>query len=360
MCLIIAKPAGVKVPPEAHFRIGYKNNGDGLGLAYWKSDNTNGLVTIKKDFDTIDQMITFINDNIGKDDLLIVHFRLATHGLKDKGNRHPFPITDNSGLMRELELESRMVVAHNGIISQYNDHKKYSDTQKFVMDILGDPVIMNNIRNSTIQKLIIEYVGRDKLAIGIGNGDLLLLGEYEKDGGCFYSNTGYKVDRTYLYQRHWNGSYDVNAYNKSYSITDKRENAKPFEDTCEGCGGLKKVMDVKYKDQFFLLCKACRKKAKKGKLALVQEQCACCSDWKDETEMVDMYQDKVCKDCKRQLTTEEIKRNIIDNAVEEVDEVQIGNDKEPKGENDTAPVGMDEDYEDGYGNKWKARLMKGF
>jgi len=144
MCLIISKPKGVALPIKKHLVEAEKNNPDGIGIAYYKN---NGIVRIKKTFRNVHSLYKFLKANITAEDILLIHFRIATSGKVDKGNRHPFPITLNKQLLRKEELSCRFAVAHNGVISQYGGHKKYSDSQKFIIDILANKRIKANLSN---------------------------------------------------------------------------------------------------------------------------------------------------------------------------------------------------------------------
>ena len=234
MCLIAVKKQGVKLPDKTQLENGYKNNPDGVGVAILR--NNENRIYIKKDFNDFDDFYKWAGKNIDINDLAIIHFRLATSGKVDIGNRHPFPITRNKLLLRKTELLCNFAVAHNGILSDYSvKDKKYSDTQKFILDILAG--LKYKLDNEAILKLIKNYIGSDKLAIiNAIHRKLILIGEYIEDNGIFWSNNGYKD----IYKKH---------------IWDKNEWA------CELCDNTKKI---KYdeKEKAFL-CKKCRRGIKR-------------------------------------------------------------------------------------------------
>ena len=309
MCLIVVKPAGAKMPPEAHLRNGDDKNSDGTGVSWWKSGEN--LVHIKKDFKNIEELLLWMRTTITIDDALIVHFRMATSGLKDKGNRHPFPITSNKLLLRQEELTCQMSVAHNGVLSEYSGHKKYSDTQKFILDILSDPAVKDNLENPAIQKLLNEFLSRDRLAILNSSGTIWLFGEYEKEDGIMYSNAGYKYGRVSNYGEHGCNYYSswrkekILEYQNDEAIKTK-DVSQPYYTNCDGCFKNKIVKSCDVKGELYSLCKKCRKKAKKGWLThlvkgdiapTIETKCDNCGLVTPKDKLVEIGDFDVCPEC---------------------------------------------------------------
>jgi len=312
MCLIVMKGPGIALPKDENLIHAEKRNSDGIGLMYYKP-NTNDVM-IKKDFINAKHLIAWCKDNIKVEDTLVIHFRYATHGLKDVGNRHPFPITHNKELLRKPELLCQIAVAHNGVINNYGHHAKYSDTQKFVLDILAEDSVKNNIEAPAIQKLINNFIDGDKLAILRNDGFCLRFGEWEESEGIYYSNTGYKpYDNFYnnwigFRRDNW-GEDNSDLNNKqlqlnSYVSEDNNNNAYVGE--CDGCKQKKLVRYVEIEDNAYCLCKKCRKNVKKGRLTiekldkdLLQIACDACGEFFDEKDLVpvDGGQCKVCDKC---------------------------------------------------------------
>jgi len=265
MCMIVVKPENVDIPNKSTLEICYKNNSDGVGVAYKKQ----GIQTvyIRKDFNNFKKFYNWLNDTIKKQDKLIIHFRLATHGLIDKGNRHPFPITRNIKLLRCLDLKTRFAVAHNGILP-YGQHRKLSDTQKFIIDILASSKIKNNLKNKTIQKLITKFLNGDKLAIMTNDieSDILLFGKFIKHTDeCYYSNEGFKTRMIYntVPFDAYNNTNSYNNYKWHDIVDDYKEQDKLGRITkhskkfCELCMSNKK--DTKYYNDWMInCCKDCR------------------------------------------------------------------------------------------------------
>lgn len=256
MCLIVSKNKGVALPKEECLENAAQNNPDGIGIALHK-EGSNEII-IKKDFTGIYTFLGWLHNNVSINDSVIIHFRVATSGLKDEGNRHPFPITKNKELLRETNLVCQSAVAHNGVLIAYDKHVTYSDTQKFILDILSDDEIKNNLANPVIQKLLNNFLSHDRLAIMLSDGTQILLGEFNVNDGISYS--------AYSYKWHWQGCYGKN-YVTPYNYGSKWE-------WCEGClQSQQDVRQLKFKKAVVRLCKPCRKNLILGRLdKLVEEK----------------------------------------------------------------------------------------
>lgn len=118
MCLAIYKPAGKTIDWDA-LEEGFRSNGDGAGFAYVRNDELfthRGLFT----FDAFKEAFTPHAKRQA-----IIHFRLATHGKKDKKNCHPFRINNN------------LCLIHNGILPiKCNHDANMSDTWHYTHLIL--------------------------------------------------------------------------------------------------------------------------------------------------------------------------------------------------------------------------------
>ena len=95
-------------------------------------------------------------------------------------------LTHNRELLRNTEVVRQMAAAHNGVLTEYAGHKTYSDTQKFILDILADPAVKDNLGSPAIRKLIDEFLNRDRLAIMNKEGFVYLFGSFEKEDGKYY------------------------------------------------------------------------------------------------------------------------------------------------------------------------------
>lgn len=327
MCLIVVKPEGVDLPKEEYLRNGATKNSDGMGIAYLKKGEK--FVKIKKDFEYFYQLHTFLEANITKEDILLVHFRWATSGLKDKGNAHPFPLTKNKDKLRALELDCKFAIAHNGVLTQLGKGDKFSDTQEFILKVLHDPVIKDNLDKLSVKILIDHFLSGDRLAIVNNKRELWLMGDFEeeKEDGCFYSNSGYKISysrcsnwgkyKTIGYGNHYDDSYPSFQNNEPEKepkklLTNSSVNNTPIICACEGCKIKKKTRVFKYEDteETFYLCKKCRRRARQGKLTfsdldnsvITSILCDSCNNFYDEKEGVKIYGEfKVCAECAKEI-----------------------------------------------------------
>lgn len=190
MCIIIAKPAGVDLPTELILENCVTSNRDGIGFAFCKPGDR---PIICKGFANIKKLVKIWDTfNVGKEHNLLVHFRLATHGLKDPGNCHPFPLTPDFEDMRDLHTVCDVAVTHNGVFGGMKASERYSDTMKFISTILASPEIIANLSSPSVQELVRGYCGfSSKLAFLKPEG-ISRIGEFEEDKGIFYSNAQYK------------------------------------------------------------------------------------------------------------------------------------------------------------------------
>ncbi len=178
MCLAVCKPAGVK-PDWPSLENGFFNNPHGAGFAV----STGRDVSIHKGFFTFtafrEAFEPFAKSNA------LIHFRFATHGLRDEGNCHPFAV--NAGL----------AMIHNGILDiDTSADKTKSDTFHYVEAVLK-PLAKSDrkfYRRDHIRFMGSAAIGSNKFCF-LGKG-----GDFEvwnkslglEEGGCWWSNTGFR------------------------------------------------------------------------------------------------------------------------------------------------------------------------
>ena len=96
--------------------------------------------------------------------------------------------------MRACNVVCTHAVAHNGVFSKYSHGEKYSDTQKFVSDILSDETVYENLHNRAIQNLINKFVGSNKVSIITHENELYMFGDMHRhNNGNYYSNYSYRM-----------------------------------------------------------------------------------------------------------------------------------------------------------------------
>ncbi len=220
MCIIVAKPTGVNIPDTETLEQCFTSNRDGIGFSYClpgdKPTISKGFVNVAK----LEKMMDAAN--ITKEHNLIIHFRFATHGKKDQGNCHPFPLTANYEQMRWLDCLCEVAIAHNGVFSNMPVSEKHSDTMKFIGGILASPEVIENIDSDSVRELIKGYCGYSSKLAFLKSTGLTLIGNFEEDNGIFYSNSQYKK---YTYP----SSVDRNKNGQYWCYAHKRY------DDCEWC-----------------------------------------------------------------------------------------------------------------------------
>lgn len=246
MCIICVKPKGIAMPDNRTINAMWQGNSDGAGIAYSRPGDR--VVNIEKGFMKLKALRSALGSlQFGVDDMVVLHFRWATHGLTDEGNCHPFPLSRNIVSLRALHGQFPCAVAHNGVFGNMATHETLSDTQKFIAKVMADPAIIGNIDNPAVVELIAGYCGSSsKLAI-LKPGRLLLIGDFITDHqtGLVYSNHGYKP---------WGNAYHHVSDNGDEFI-EVMPPANGIPKVCEYC---QKSEEVSYSQDYnVFLCKEC-------------------------------------------------------------------------------------------------------
>lgn len=218
MCIIVAKPQGIKMPSMKTLETCFKHNPDGSGFAYLNK----GSVVYKKGFMTFEAFKNALDNlNINKQKATMVfHFRIGTSGTNSKGLTHPFKICDDTNTMKATEGKGS-VLFHNGVLYDYNpsrDNKEdVNDTMIFTKTVINK-LPKDWEENKAIVGLVKKAIDHNKLAILKPRG-LTLIGDFSKEDGVYYSNQSYKeYDSVYTYYPRHNryGYYDFNSYDDDY------------------------------------------------------------------------------------------------------------------------------------------------
>lgn len=234
MCIIVAKPAGAKMPDKKIIENCFYNNPDGAGIML----NHNGKVYGFKGFMSLEAFnakLAQLEKKYGKltGKNVVMHFRIGTHGANIAANTHPFPVVSSYKSMRELEWVSGLGMAHNGIIdcvSRHIDVKKenVSDTMVFIKRVVNPIASKANLIKSDKLLEAIWLASDSKLAFMDGQGGLKVLGDFVYQDGIYYSNTSYshiKQQYSYKYYGGWN-DYD---WGKTYAKSAKSKTHKVEE-----------------------------------------------------------------------------------------------------------------------------------
>lgn len=229
MCIVVCKPMNVDVPSIDTLRNCFINNSDGCGFMISKDNN----VMIEKGFMNFKRFKKKIK-TIQKKDAVVFHFRIATSGKICPELTHPFPVSCEKSDLMQTEIICDMGIAHNGILGSGTN--VLSDTQIFIMDILSNQIIKNNLENSAIDYLISHTIGTSKIAILKPDGSIIRYGDnwIEKDS-VFYSNSSFK-DKTmgigYVWEKDVSYS-DLKNYYKDENWKRKDFETEGYEQTDE-------------------------------------------------------------------------------------------------------------------------------
>lgn len=218
MCIIAVKPAGAEMVTEETIRTMFEKNAHGAGYMIQRAGQD--VIHIRKGFATIQHLLANLKEvAVQKDDIIVMHFRIATSGGIKKEMCHPFVVHKAAKKANAISIATNLTCfAHNGIISDLNGKsKEFSDTSLFAMHYLSDPLIKDNLYESAvIQEMVEKFVDNSRLVFLHPTKGILLLGTWVDDNGIHYSNSGYKK---YVYQNtyNWEDDKDFNAaWTKEY------------------------------------------------------------------------------------------------------------------------------------------------
>ena len=205
MCIICAKPAGVKLPDEATISRMFNHNRDGAGIMY----TCNGKVKIVKGLMTQAEVFSAL-ESIGKKidtikEAMVLHFRIGTAGGNIPANTHPYPITDSLPLLQKLETITDVGVAHNGIIDITPRQKNINDTMEYIMSQLAPlkRAVPKFYENKDLM-LMVKNAISSKMAFLTSDRFIYTIGDFIEEDGLLYSNSSYM-------------SYDYRNYSYKYS-----------------------------------------------------------------------------------------------------------------------------------------------
>ena len=181
MCILVYKPAGVKLPAKNLVKNCYDNNPDGCGMM-WVED---GKVKIDKDLYDFETFYSKLLEHEDKN--LVFHCRIKTHGAISKDNCHPFRITDEFAL------------AHNGILN-VQCYEGMTDSESFGIDYMGH-LTKEDLYNPKFQKILNEIVvaNASKVAVMTTDDKVILFNEggFIQDNGVYFSNNTFRYCYSY-------------------------------------------------------------------------------------------------------------------------------------------------------------------
>ena len=190
-CVIIYKPKGVKVS-KAELQRAYKQNPDGAGIMARTGKN---LICRKGYFTFEDFYANYLQLEQYE---MAIHMRIATSGLVDKNNCHPFQ-------------HQQLGMVHNGMITIPLCSPNKSDTWHFFQLIKREDVFNSMLKSE------VEY------EIGLGNKLVFMHATrgtviYNEQQGlwkndCWYSNDYHNIPKTkYKNKGKWYNTLDEDKY----------------------------------------------------------------------------------------------------------------------------------------------------
>lgn len=199
MCVILVKERGIELPTKDILESCWKRNPDGAGFMFNDCDK----VVIMKGFMTFEEFylrLQTANEFYHlKEKGLVIHFRIATSGLKDKGNCHPYPISNDNLDLRKSFITTELGIAHNGIIRSYNGKNNIlNDTQLFIKN---DLFKLNSLdkkfyKNVIFQSMIERLIDGSRLVFLNKKGEIIKLGNWFHNGNYYFSNLNHVSKNT--------------------------------------------------------------------------------------------------------------------------------------------------------------------
>lgn len=241
MCVIVVKPAGVKLK-RAYWHECFRINGHGAGLSYVED---NKLVVDKGYFEFEDLYKEIVKH---EDKEMVVHFRISSAGAVNFANCHPFYVESVAFPRYSWSI------SHNGTLD-YRSTKDESDTNLFVNEVLGPQLEVhpwflddhpgqwflkkaceNKHANSKI--VVFRYDNEKKESkIYIANKNL-----GTEEMGCWFSNTSFRLPYVYTGRYggmggHHMGDYegeDERFFGKAGFMSDKDWSRHGYHQNAEG------------------------------------------------------------------------------------------------------------------------------
>lgn len=167
MCVIIFKPAGIKIPAPGILDKAAHRNPHGCGLispsVFYK-----GL-----SYSSFQKALRKCNEG----EPLLIHFRLATHGSVRRANCHPF-----------FDIETNTYFMHNGVLGAIEPNTDKTDSECAFRWILQPYIKRYGLDSIELAKTANQIRGNhSKFAFMCGS-DVKLFGEYFSFQNCYFSN----------------------------------------------------------------------------------------------------------------------------------------------------------------------------
>lgn len=200
MCIIAIYSKG-QTPSRDILQRMIDNNGDGIGVAY----NNGKTVKFVKGLTTADEVYEVLERaKQDKYKQFVFHARIATSGGISASKCHPFIMSDKNAKLDKTKGDAEAVCFHNGIFS-INVEQGLNDTQTFIKKCLFPLWATNKkaLLRGNYDRLIGQAVTGSRFVLMTPKGLRLFGSGWEKDGGVWYSNSGYKPAPKYERWERW-------------------------------------------------------------------------------------------------------------------------------------------------------------
>ena len=179
-------------------------NPDGMGFAFPDGDSVHIVKGIMTKAAMYEKVTAYWVDIMNTD--TVFHFRVATSGLTDAANTHPFPI---GGDTTATDTMTKIAIAHNGVICKTSGDK--SDTHELAIMYADMGMDLQEIIADLKAEARISY---SKFAVITPDG-VTRIGQWEKIDGGYVSNTYWRG-----WQSYWYGSHDLTPEENVKSVFD--------------------------------------------------------------------------------------------------------------------------------------------
>lgn len=204
MCIAIVKPKGCELPKKEWLENSFESNPDGGGFAVLQP-NQSEIGYMKGYFD-FEEYYKVLKDSIRKEDVALIHMRITTHGGTSAECCHPFPITQDTNVMRKINGRAKKVLMHNGVLGGEFASKStegVSDTMVMTKYIARAGFTQYG---SAFKVLMKPLLSGNKVAVLDESGYTLAGSGWKKEAdGNFYSNDTYSYSWGNMWSTPWKG-----------------------------------------------------------------------------------------------------------------------------------------------------------
>lgn len=195
MCIIIYKKENAILPNYEVLKQCFTRNPNGAGFCY--IDKKTNRIKLEKgffDFSSFYKRLLEIYNNKH----LLIHMRIATGGLLDKRNCHPFKINNN------------LYFAHNGVFEETlaKSNQIFSDTYTFNEILKNFNFKLKDLNSRYFKYLLMEKIKSNKIVFFEKNKAVILNEElgFWKNGVWFSNNNFIEADKFYTNTAVFNNS----------------------------------------------------------------------------------------------------------------------------------------------------------